>query len=130
MPVRTPSRPPRGKPQSPRTDRADFVTLRIDSARRAFSSDAGVARALGVDASQVTRWRLGQVPDPANADQLAGLDLVIELLDGYLSPGRIPKWLHGANANLGDRTPLGMLRMGRLPEVIAAVQVLKSGAHA
>jgi hypothetical protein len=70
------------------------------------------------------------VPDPTNADQLAGLDLVIELLDGYLSPGRIPKWLHGANANLGDRTPLGMLRMGRLPEVIAAVQVLKSGAHA
>ena len=109
---------------------ARFLTLRLDSARRVFASDAQLARALGVDPSQVARWRQGQQPDEQNADRLAGLDAVIEMLDGYLSPSRIAKWLSGPNANLGDRTPLAALRAGDLPAVIAAVRVLKSGAHA
>jgi hypothetical protein len=108
----------------------DFVELRLDSVRRAFASDAEVARALGVNPAQVARWRRGQEPDAENADRLAGLDAVIEMLDGYLSPSRIPKWLSGPNANLGDRTPLAALRAGDLPGVIAAVRVLKSGAYA
>lgn len=109
---------------------AQFVNLRLDSARRVFTSDAQVARALGVNPAQVTRWRRGQEPDEENADRLAGLDAVIEMLDGYLSPTRVPKWLSGPNANLGDRSPLAALRAGDLPSVIAAVRVLKSGAHA
>lgn len=107
-----------------------FLTLRLDSARRVFASDAQLARALGVNPSQVARWRQGQHPDEQNADRLAGLDAVIEMLDGYLSPSRIAKWLSGPNANLGDRSPLAALRAGDLPGVIAAVRVLKSGAHA
>jgi len=109
---------------------ADFINLRLDSARRVFASDADVARALGVNPAQVARWRRGQAPAEDNADRLAGLDAVIEMLDGYLSPSRIPKWLAGPNANLGDRSPLAALRAGDLPGVIAAVRVLKSGAHA
>ena len=107
-----------------------FVVLRLDSARRAFGSDAAVARALDVDPAQVARWRRGQMPADANVDRLAALDVVVEMLDGYLSPGRIPKWLEGPNANLGDRSPLSVLRAGDAASVIAAVQVLKSGAHA
>lgn len=124
------ARQPRGKPRENRATRTDFINLRLDSARRAFRSDAAVARALGTDPAQIARWRRGQTPDPANAERLAGLDVVVELLDGYLSASRLPKWLAGANANLGNRTPLGMLRLRRLPDVIAAVQILKSGAHA
>ena len=108
----------------------EFVNLRLDSARRAFASDAQVARALGVNPAQVARWRRGQEPDDENADRLAALDAVIQMLDGYLSPSRLPKWLSGPNANLGARTPLAALRAGDLPGVIAAVRVLKSGAHA
>ena len=108
----------------------EFVSLRLDSARRVFASDAQVARALGVNPAQVARWRRGQEPDEVNADRLAGLDAVIEMLDGYLSPGRVPKWLSGPNANLGARSPLAALRAGDLPAVIGAVRVLKSGAHA
>lgn len=65
-----------------------------------------------------------------NADRPAGLDAVVEILDGYLSPSRVPKWLSGPNANLGERSPLAALRAGDLPAVIAGVRVLKSGAHA
>ena len=108
----------------------DFVAVRLDSARRVFESDAQVARALGVDPAQVSRWRQGQAPDPLNRDRLTALDSVIEMLSGYLSPGRIRKWLAGANANLSDRSPLQTLRQGDLPGVLAAVHVLESGAHA
>lgn len=114
----------------PRVTQAQLVNMRLDSVRRAFTSDAAIAKALGVDPAQVTRWRQGQTPDEENADRLAALDVVIEMLSGVLSESRIPKWLQGANANLADRTPLGMLRMGDLPAVIAAVRVLKSGAYA
>ena len=109
---------------------ARFVTFRLDSARRVFTSDAQLAQALGVNPAQVARWRRGQVPDETNADRLAALDAVIEMLDGYLSASRVPKWLSGPNANLGNRAPLAALRAGDLPGVIAAVRVLKSGAHA
>lgn len=118
------------KRKRPARPGVEFVNLRLDSARRVFNSDAQVARALGVNPAQVTRWRRGQEPDELNADRLAGLDAVVEMLDGYLSPSRIPKWLAGANANLGERSPLAALRAGDLPAVIGAVRVLKSGAHA
>ncbi|MBI4545985.1 MAG: hypothetical protein HY703_12365 [Gemmatimonadetes bacterium] len=128
-PQRSPERRTRRRRRGSAARALEFVNLRLDSARRVFDSDAQVARALGVDPAQVARWRRGQVPDEENSDRLAGLDAVIEMLDGYLNPGRIPKWLSGPNVNLGGRTPLVALRAGDLPAVIAAVRVLKSGAH-
>jgi hypothetical protein len=114
----------------PEAARSRFVLLRLDSARRVFGSDAAIARALEVDAAQVARWRRGQRPDGVNGDRLAALDVVVEMLDGWFSPGRSLKWLEGGNANLGDRSPLAALRSGDLPAVVAAVMVLKSGSHA
>jgi hypothetical protein len=107
----------------------EFTTLRLVSARRAFTSDAQMAEALGVDRAQLPRWRGGQIPDRENAERLAGLDLVVELLSGYLSETSIPKWLHGVNAHLGGRRPIALLRAGQLSEVIAAIEALKSGAY-
>lgn len=124
------AKPARRRTTTGAPTREDFVALRLDSVRRVFESDAHVARALGVDPAQVSRWRRGQAPDPLNRDRLTALDSVIEMLTGYLSPGRTRKWLAGANGNLGDRSPLQTLRQGNLPGVLAAVHVLKSGAHA
>lgn len=104
--------------------------MRIDSARRAFGSDAQVARALDVDASQIARWKQGQPPGPANADRLVGLDAVIEMLTGFLPDSRIPKWLSGPNAHLDNRTPLFVLRSGDTAAVIRAIQATKSGVYA
>lgn len=108
-----------------------FYALRLDSARRAFPSDAQVAEALGVDRAQVKRWYEGTtVPGPESADRIIGLDAVVELLSGHLEPSSIAKWLGGFNAHLGDRRPLDVLRQGSLSEVIAAIEALKSGSYA
>lgn len=113
-----------------RTPDRDFIELRLDSARRAFRSDAEMAEAIGVDRAQLSRWREGQVPARENADRLASLDIVVQLLTGYLSETSIPKWLNGVNAHLDDRRPIALLRDGQLSEVIAAIEAMKSGAYA
>jgi DNA-binding transcriptional regulator YiaG len=107
-----------------------FVPQRIESARRAFRSDADLAASLGVARSQLTRWKGGQAPDLENASKLTGLDAVVELLTGYLAPTSIPKWLSSPNAHLGNRRPLSLLQSGRLSEVIAAIEAEKGGAYA
>jgi transcriptional regulator with XRE-family HTH domain len=107
------------------------IVIRIESARRAFPSDSAIADAIGVNRSQVRRWREGRTePSPEAADRLVGLDAVVELLSGYLEPASIRKWLEGFNAHLGNRRPIDVLREGNLSEVVAAVQALKSGAYA
>jgi uncharacterized protein (DUF2384 family) len=108
-----------------------FGALRLESARRAFPSDAQMAEALGVGRAQVKRWREGQtVPGPVNAERIVGLDAAVELLSGFLEPTSIPKWLMGINAHLGDRRPIDLLQQGNLSEVIAAIEALKSGSYA
>jgi len=108
-----------------------FYALRLESARRAFPSDAKLAEALGVDRAQLKRWREGRTePGLENADRVVGLDTAVELLSGYLEPSSIPKWLMGINAHLGDRRPVDLLRDGSLSDVIAAIEALKSGSYA
>jgi hypothetical protein len=108
-----------------------YYALRLESARRAFDSDAKVAEALGVNRAQVKRWREGGTePGPGNAERVIGLDAAVELLSGYLEPTSVAKWLMGHNAHLGDRRPVDLLREGNLSGVIAAIEALKSGAYA
>ena len=104
-------------------DRLEYI---VDT----VGSDARAAELLDVNRAQPRRWREGQLPDPDNRDRIIGLDAVIALLSGYLEPGTIPKWLNGVNAHLGDRRPVGLLREGRVSEVIAAIEAEKAGAFA
>lgn len=107
----------------------DFVAFRIESARRAFRSDAEVAAALDVDPAQLSRWKRGQAPGPENADLLAGLDVIVQMLADYLPPTRLRKWLQGPNVHLENRSPLALLRRGETAAVLSAVQALKSGVY-
>lgn len=106
------------------------IRRRYDAARRAFASDAEMARAFVVDRSRITRWKQGEASDLMNAERLVGLDAVVALLSGWPEERSIPKWLHDFNAHLGDRRPVDVLRTGRLSEVIAAIEAERSGAYA
>lgn len=99
-------------------------------ARRGFSSDAALARALGVSPSRVARWKQGETPEPENEAGIRDLAIVISLLAGYLEEEAIPDWLHGVNAHLAHSRPLDIVRAGRLWEVVRAIDAEKSGAFA
>lgn len=120
----------RGKSTSRASGRTAYA-FRLESARKAFTSDAKLAEALGVDRAQLKRWREGVTePGLENAERVVGLDTAVTLLSGYLEPTSVPKWLMGYNAHLGDRRPVDLLREGDLSGVIAAIEALRSGSYA
>ena len=101
----------------------------LNVCRAALGSDRAVAILLGVSPSQVSRWRKGQMPDFENADRLAGLALVVEMLSRWIEPSTIEDWLHGPDKHLGDRTPAYLIRRGHIADVIGAIEADKSGAY-
>jgi transcriptional regulator with XRE-family HTH domain len=114
----------------PRADEPPAKPSHLDSIRVGLPSDRAIAEILGVSPSQVSRWRRGQAPDMENADRLAGLALVVEMLSRWLSTEVIEEWLTGPNAHLGDRTPAYHVRRGQLAEVVGAVEAMKAGTFA
>lgn len=102
----------------------------LDNIRTILGSDRTVARILDVSPAQVSRWRRGQTPDPDNADRLAGLAFVVEVLSRWLQPATIEGWLDGPNLHLGDRSPAYLLRRGDVAAVLGAISAEKAGAFA
>ena len=102
----------------------------LDTIRPMLGSDRAIAGVLGVSPSQISRWRRGQIPDLENADRLAGLALVVEMLGRWLEAEVIPGWLEGLNAHLADRAPAYLIRRGNLADVIGAIEAEKAGVYA
>jgi hypothetical protein len=48
----------------------------------------------------------------------------------YLERSTIYKWLFSANPDLDGEQPMELLRQGRLPEVLMAIEAQTSGAFA
>jgi len=98
--------------------------------RRGLGSDRAVAGILDVSPSQISRWRRGQVPDIDNADRLAGLSLVVEMLERWIERETVEDWIGGANAHLHDRSPAFLIRRGQVADVIGAIEEEKAGVYA
>ena len=102
----------------------------LNVCRAGLGSDRAVAAVLDVSPSQISRWRRGQVPDADNFDRLAGLSLVVEMLERWLEPEAVAGWLSGSNAHLQDRTPAFLIRRGQVADVIGAIEAEKAGVYA
>lgn len=98
--------------------------------RSAFPSDAAIAEYAGIDRSRVTRFKQGRNLEPATDDLLEDVSITVTKLRGFVEDALIPEWLRGINAHLGHRTPLDVIRTGRVSEVLAAIEAEKSGAFA
>ena len=102
----------------------------LTTCHAALGSDRAISAILGVSPSQVSRWRRGQSPDVDNADKLAGLALVVEMLSRWLAPEALEGWLYGVHAHLGDRSPAYLIGQGLVAEVIGAIEAEKAGVYA
>lgn len=110
--------------------RAARARSHLDMIRAVVHSDRAMAEILGVSQSQVSRWRSGQRPDRENADRLAGLALVVEMLLRWLEPEIVEEWLTGANAHLDGATPAYHIQQSQLAEVVGALEAMKAGVFA
>lgn len=93
-------------------------------------SDRSIAAVLGVSSSQVSRWRHGQRPDRENADRLAALALIVEMLLRWVDAEIVEEWLTGANAHLAGATPAYFIQRSRIAEVVGALEAMKAGVFA
>lgn len=115
---------------TPGTGGDTWTTRHLDVIRVGVGSDRSVAEILGVSPSQVTRWRQGQTPDPLNADRLAALALVVEMLTRWLSTEVIEDWIRGPNEHLEGRSPAYLIERGQIADVLGAVEAMKGGIFA
>lgn len=97
-------------------------------ARKGFPTDAALAGAMGVNRSQVSRWAHGRAAHAENAWLLRDLATAVSRMADFYNPATINRWLFGANPDLGGEPPMTLLRQGRLPEVLMAVESQTSGA--
>ena len=102
----------------------------LKTIRAGVRSDRAIAAVLGVSHSQVSRWKQGQRPDRENADRLAGLALVVEMLLRWLDADIIEEWLTGANAHLDGAAPSYFIQRSQLAKVVGAVEAMKAGVFA
>lgn len=122
--------PPAATPVPTPDRRTARALSHLKMIRAGVPSDRAIADVLGVSPSQVSRWRRGQRPDRENADRLAGLALVVEMLLRWLDPDIVEEWLAGANAHLAGATPSYFIQRGRMADAIGAVEAMKTGAFA
>ena len=103
---------------------------RVRSLVEDFGGQAEVARALGVDRSRVTRWLRDAAPDAGNRRKLEAIEFAMTRLVQTFHRDTAVTWLYGLNAHLGDRRPIDLLAVGRVSEVLAAIEAEETGAYA
>jgi transcriptional regulator with XRE-family HTH domain len=100
----------------------------------ALSHDLGsqrrLAELLGVSPAQVTRWRQGGGIDPANAERVDLLELVMASLLRLYPAEASERWLLGLNPHLGERRPLDLIRAGLAQELLGALAAERAGGFA
>ena len=109
---------------------AMFQCVNSQSIRAVFDSDAEMARAFGIDRSNMTRWKSGMSVRLKETRLLQEFCIVVSLLIDFLAPTTIPKWLRGTNVHLKNSRPIDVLLSGRLSEVIVAIERERSGTFA
>lgn len=99
-------------------------------ARFAFKSDLEMAQKLGLDRTRLIAWKKGAaVPRQEHVRFLADVATTVDALRRILHPAVVTSWLTAPKFDLGDRTPIEMLREGRLPEVLQSVNATEHGAY-
>jgi uncharacterized protein (DUF2384 family) len=92
---------------------------------------AEVARILGVNRSQVTRWLdERQSPDPENVRKVEAVELAMARLLRIYDPPTARAFLEGTNAALGNRRPMDLLSRGRVREVLDLIDSEEAGSFA
>lgn len=106
------------------------ISEKITALSHDLGSQRRLAELLGVSPAQVTRWRRGGGIDPANAERVDLLELVLASLLRLYSADAAEQWLQGLNPHLGDRRPIDLVRAGRAQELLGAIAVERSGGYA
>ncbi|TMK80675.1 MAG: DUF2384 domain-containing protein [Actinobacteria bacterium] len=103
---------------------------KLEAVARDLGSQARVARALGVSPSRVSRWLRTEEPDAENRRKLEGTEFILSRLLGLYQRETAISWLQGINPQLGDRRPIDLLAVGRITDVLQAIDADEAESYA
>ena len=94
----------------------------------AAGNGALLAELIGVRPSQVTRWRQGvQAPSAESARAIMDFAYIVARAESVMHEKVVPIWLDSPNQFLRGSTPRECIRLGRIAEVIGALDAEDEG---
>jgi uncharacterized protein (DUF2384 family) len=89
-----------------------------------------IGSVIGVTDRTLRRWRThDQVPHRKQRDRVEDLRELRYLLQSvFPKPEHRQEWLHASNAGLRGRTPLSLVRAGRVERIVDELATFESGA--
>lgn len=106
------------------------VRRKVLAVSRDLGGQAKLARLIGVSPSRVSRWLRNEEPDPVNRRKVEGVEFILSRLADTRERSTALKWLEGLNAHLGNRRPIDLLAVGRVADVLEAIEAEETGAYA
>ena len=88
-----------------------------------------IAQLLDTTPETVSRWRGGKVePQPDRLERLLMLEWLVTELHDFYPPDEARLWLLSPHPLLGGARPADRIQQGRLDDVLAVIEQLKTGA--
>lgn len=89
-----------------------------------------VADLVGATPQTVSRWQQGRVdPQPSHLNRLLTLEWLASELAEFYDPGDARVWLFSRHRLLQGATPAERIQTGKIDEVLALIDQLKTGAY-
>lgn len=111
----------------PRTAFGDGFRMLLETA----GNGALLAELVGVRPSQITRWKQGvQTPSAESARAIMDFAYIVARAESVMHEKVVPIWLDSANQFLRGATPRECIKLGRISEVIGALDAEDEGAYA
>lgn len=97
----------------------------------AAGNSALLAELIGVRPSQVTRWRQGtQRPSADSVRAIMDFAYIVARAEATMHEDVVPIWLDSPNQFLRGSSPRECIKLGRIAEVIGAIDAEDEGAYA
>jgi len=97
----------------------------------AAGNGALLAELVGVRPSQVTRWKQGvQTPSAESTRAIMDFAYIVARAESVMHEKVVPIWLDSPNQFLRGSSPRECIRLGRIAEVIGALDAEDEGAYA
>jgi transcriptional regulator with XRE-family HTH domain len=113
-----------------REELASAVARRLDSIKaRAGIKSREVAQLLNTTPETISRWQNGHAePQPGRLERLLTLEWLAEELSEFFEPDEARLWLFAPHRLLEGDSPASRIQEGRLQDVLALIEQLKTGA--
>ena len=110
---------------------AGAVAARLDVIKdKAGIRSRELALLVGATPQTVSRWQQGHVdPQPNHLQRILTLEWLASELAEFYEPADARLWLFSRHKLLGGASPVQLIQQGRIDDVLAVIEQLKSGAY-